>query len=193
MTNVMKPADFARLCDVSTSMVSKYKRLGFLRTDAAGLVDVRASLAALQGTMDERRRKAALDRLALVGAPAAPSITVLPAADAARTPKAEREHWDAISAKLRAQKEASQLIEIAAVETVLADAIAAFRASADSARADQADRIAAAFGIPADKAPALARQLKGMINAALSAFVAELDKLGVVDTPAPSDETARTA
>ena len=78
----MTRAAFARLCGVTPSMISKYIRRGQVTLWRGRKVDVAASLAALEGSLDEDKRQAALKRLAEAEAEAAQSAAAAGAENA---------------------------------------------------------------------------------------------------------------
>lgn len=177
----MKQSAFAALAGVSRQQVSKYATAGKLVLDASGGVDAAASLAALEGHLDETKRQRAILALGaqLANGPPAPGVG-LPfpagAADAApRMPpahstKIEKDQLDIAVRKLDLAERAGKLVSVAEVDAAAREAVALMREAFNNTRREAADRLCAQFGLAADKAPAISRFLAAEFEAALGRF-----------------------
>lgn len=194
-------ADFARLCDVSPSMISKYARRGLIVLRQDRWVRVADTLAALEGHLDEEKRTAALKALAKAEAALPPLLAVAgggapPAAsqddsDAPGAAPAEPQGWKgrrdkfaALTAEVDYHERVGALVdagEIAAgVEAVIADFCSV---TEQSLKLDVAE-IAAELDLSLDQARTLKTKLQAR-SRALRANFARVCRKAAEDVGAP--------
>ena len=173
----MKRVEFARLIDVSPSLVTKYADDGLIIfSDAdAKRVDARATLDALAGRLDETKRQAAIAKLN--AAPANESEAPPAPSPAARNAKTALDELRRDSVALDLAKRAGDVIPIVQVEHAIMDAIAKLQSVFEVEAATTADRLAIDLGLSADRKPALPRALRSLCTRARAAFAAEMAKL----------------
>lgn len=167
----MRRSQFAALIGVSKQQVGKYVSDGTVLLDGAD-VDVEESLARLEGRLDETKRQRALamwsgrstsaPRSAASGAPGAPAKAL--------SGKARHDEARAELAELELAQRKGELLETADVEAKADEAVQALRETMAAGRREDADQICAKFGIPAERATALARELNTRDERALGRF-----------------------
>ncbi|WP_426019006.1 hypothetical protein [Brevundimonas sp. DWR2-3-1b1] len=167
----MRRSQFAALIGVSKQQVGKYVSDGTVLLDGAD-VDVEESLARLEGRLDETKRQRALamwsgrstsaPRSATSGAPGAPAKAL--------SGKARHDEARAELAELELAQRKGELLETADVEAKADEAVQALRETMAAGRREDADQICAKFGIPAERATALARELNTRDERALGRF-----------------------
>lgn len=170
----MRRSQFAALIGVSKQQVGKYVSDGTVLLDGAD-VDVEESLARLEGRLDETKRQRALamwsgrstsvPRSAASGAPGAPGAPAKALSGKARHDEARAE-----LAELELAQRKGELLETADVEAKADEAVQALRETMAAGRREDADQICAKFGIPAERATALARELNTRDERALGRF-----------------------
>lgn len=168
----MRRSQFAALIGVSKQQVGKYVADGAVLLDGA-LVDVEESLARLEGRLDETKRQRALAMWG--GRSASSSAGARPAAGghgAAKPLSGKARHDEARAelAELELAQRKGELLEVDDVETRADEAIQALRETMAAGRREDADQICAKFGIPAERATALARELNARDERALGRF-----------------------
>ncbi|MGC1302972.1 MAG: hypothetical protein WA840_11405 [Caulobacteraceae bacterium] len=170
----MKRNAFASLCGISKQQVSKYAGVGLLAVDG-DQVDALASLANLQGRLDETKRQKALQLLAVkqpghLGpsgpAPAPPTggSGVRPSA------KAEKDEIERDLKRLEFGQKAGELVHVEDVRERAGQAIAAMREVFANSKRDIASDLCARFDIPAEKVTAIARFLGDKFELPLGRF-----------------------
>lgn len=162
----MKQAEFADLCSVSAMAISKHKAQGRI-VFHGGRVDPAASLAALEGHLDESKRRAALKRLG--GAPEGaeteavePSEAVVGAdnvLDFPTSPMARKQLAEAQLRELDLAERAGQLVLASDVEAVIKDAVATFFAECDRRMKQDVDMIASDLNLTMGQA----KDLRGLL------------------------------
>jgi hypothetical protein len=159
----MNKARFAELIGVSGAQVTKY---GDAIVIDGGQVDVEASLANLEGRLDETKRQRALAVLGGLSAAAKP------AENAPRQPSGKSRYDDARAqlAEIELAEKKGELLSAAEVEMVAYEAIAAMREAQAGGRREFADRLCADFGIDPSRAGALARKIAARDEVSLGAF-----------------------
>ena len=169
MNSVMSKAAFARLCQVSQPMISKYA--GDDRLVMVGAkVDVRKSLMALAGRLDEQKRRAALARLDAEEEIAPPaekaddSVTPpeAPAASTVAAPlsdKARRDRIDADIKEAELGERLGRLVDVVDVRLAVEDTVATFWSEAERRLRQETDEIAAALKLSVEDAKILRRLL----------------------------------
>ncbi len=168
----MRRSQFAALIGVSKQQVGKYVADGAVLLDGA-LVDVEESLARLEGRLDETKRQRALAMWG--GRSPSSSAGAGPAAGghgAAKPLSGKARHDEARAelAELELAQRKGELLEVDDVETRADEAIQALRETMAAGRREDADQICAKFGIPAERATALARELNARDERALGRF-----------------------
>jgi len=190
----MKRAAFASLCGVSKQMVSKYEDQGFVVV-ADGLVDVEASLAALEGRLDEGKRQTALQVMAASETQRAPTAR----APLALSPPSAKAQKDEIELRLRQMEygvKAGELVYAADVAQQAELAVTALRESFANAKRDIAAKLCAQFDVPGDKVTSIARFLGDQFEQALGRFAtsaaslakADADPIDAAASPAEADD-----
>ncbi|MFI4933045.1 MAG: hypothetical protein ACHP7N_00335 [Caulobacterales bacterium] len=161
----MRRSAFAQLAGVSRQMISKYAKAGFIFEGPEG-VEASTTLLLLEGRLDEGKRQAALAALKTLGN-AAPSSIATPEH---RSAKAEKDEVELQLKRLQYAREAGQLVAAADVDAAARQAVASMREAFGNRRRDTAAAICAQFGLPADKAPPLARFIAQEFEATLGVF-----------------------
>ena len=164
MSSLMTKAEFARLCQVSQPMVTKYAGAGRLAMTGKK-VDALASLQRLEGHLDEGKRRAALDRLNALDDVKTTTPTLIveeePEADKAvagklqpvtQSWKAEREKAQALNAQLDLAERQGLLVDAAEVKAAVADAVTTFWSELDRRHRQKADELAGRLKLDADEA-----------------------------------------
>ena len=167
----MKRSAFARLCDISAMMVSKYEAKGFIIVED-NQVDVMTSLENLEGRLDETKRSNA------VAAMLAATEPVLKTASRSSTPiskpklsaKLQKDEVDLNLRKLEYGIKAGLLLHKDDVAEAGHQAIAAMREVFANSKRDLAKKLCVRFDIAADKETALARYLGEMFEEPLGTF-----------------------
>lgn len=175
----MKRSAFASLIGVSKQMISKHAGAGRIVEGPEG-VDVAATLAELEGHMDEAKRQKGLRWLAEQGA----SVARAPAAPVQRSAKAEKEEIDRDMKRLELGKMAGELVPVADVEDAAAQTIAALRERVSQGHRETAARICTQFGVAPDKAVALARFLAKEFEGVMGQFARDMHALADADAQA---------
>ena len=162
----MRQAEFARLVGIAKSTLSEHTAAGRVVV-RAGRVDPIATLARLEGHLDEAKRRAALEALGeLVAAP--PTILPSPAVEIEEPPpdaaapvstshKARREYFLAKQAELDYRERVGQLIAVDLVAKSGQDVIATFCSELDRLQRADADEMASALRLTTDQARDLRR------------------------------------
>ncbi len=183
----MLRAEFAALCGVTKPMITKYAGDERLVFADAKHIDPEASLALLEGTLDEGKRRAALQTLADQRAREAPPATVAPpvtppppSAEQPRSAKAGLEEVKLQLANIELAERAGKLVSAADVERRAWEAIAAMRTAYDQARADTAEQLCRDLNLPPERVGAMQRTLQRLQSMALAAFQ---QTMGVVGEP----------
>lgn len=166
----MNQSEFAELCGISRQMASKYAADGLIVRDADGEIDPEGSLYLLEGRLDDEKRLAALALLAGLPAPA-------PKPAPLRSPKAETDELKRQMLALQLAKQAGEVVAVAEVEELAHQAVADLRVALETARQPLVERLAAEFGVTADRIGAIARLIKANDAAALAAFATACAKL----------------
>lgn len=179
----MRRSQFAALIGVSKQQVGKYVADGAVLLDGA-LVDVEESLARLEGRLDETKRQRALAMWG--GRSASSSAGAGPAAGghgAAKPLSGKARHDEARAelAELELAQRKGELLEVDDVETRADEAIQALRETMAAGRREDADQICAKFGIPAERATALARELNARDERALGRFARAMAALALTE------------
>ncbi len=168
----MKRAAFASLIGVSKQMVSKYAASGLI-VEAGGEVDAAATLAALDGRLDETKRLAAL--AALAGSPVLSKSE--PGGEIAKSAKSQKDEVDLLLRKLQYGREAGELVVAEEVDAAARQAVATLREAFGNRRRDIASGICLAFDLPPEKATPLARHLARDFEGVLGVFAIEMAAL----------------
>ncbi|WP_395077398.1 hypothetical protein [Hyphococcus sp.] len=172
MSETMTKSAFARLCQVSHPNFAPAKWGQFLVL-RGGKVDAKASLDALEGRLDESKRKAALEKLKNRPAPPAteaaavdedpaddePAATTAPAASEPTSFKAERDMYAAKNAQIDYLERVGALIDAAEVGAAIESLVATFWAEADLALKMDAAEIASDLELDGEQA----RKLRNMM------------------------------
>lgn len=189
----MKRAAFATLCGVSKQMISKYAASGFVIENADG-VDAAASLAALDGRLDEAKRQAALAALAsLEGAQPPAAISASAGVTLRPSAKAEKDEVELKLKRLQYGREAGELVNAEDVDIAARQAVTRMREVFGNRRREIADGVCAQFGVPAEKASALARHLAREFELAMGAFAEDMAALGAGDAAGPAGAASSEA
>ncbi len=165
----MKRIDFARLADISPAMVTKYADAGYVVFRSADELDPLATLAALEGHLDEAKRQAAL--AALAGLSETPAAPVAP-----RSAKADLDAIKRDLAVIDLARKTGELIRVDEAARTAAAAVVAMRAAFDLELAATADRLVVELGLSTDRAGALRRTLKASFSRALTTFAQRLEQ-----------------
>lgn len=181
----MRRSQFAALIGVSKQQVGKYVADGAVLLDGA-LVDVEESLARLEGRLDETKRQRAL---AMWGGRSASSSAGVGAGAATGghgpakplSGKARHDEARAELAELELAQRKGELLEVDDVEARADEAIQALRETMAAGRREDADQICAKFGIPAERATALARELNARDERALGRFARAMAALALTE------------
>nr|WP_315051303.1 hypothetical protein [uncultured Brevundimonas sp.] len=178
----MRKSQFAVLIGVSKPQVSKYVADGaILMSDGGVEVDVEESLARLQGRLDETKRQRAVAIWSgRAGAPSARAPADAPAGKQL-SGKARHDEARAELAELELAQRKGELLEVRDVEERADEAVQALRETMASGRREDADQICAKFGVPAERATALARELHTRDERALGRFARAMDALARTD------------
>lgn len=190
---MISQADFARLAGVSKQMVSKYKRDGRLEI-VGGLVDAAASLARLEGVLDEEKRRAALKKLTAAPAPIvqpAPAkddlearIAALTAKVADRTDKQRRERVEADKAELEFLTLTGRLIDAAEVRKAIEDAVSTFWSEIQRRERDDSDQLASRLRLDAAQSRTLRAELHKRDHQMRRDFAGALGAIAQAQPPA---------
>jgi hypothetical protein len=164
----MNQSAFATLAGVSRQQAHKYATAGKLVHDGAGKIDAAASLAALEGHLDEAKRQRALAALGVQ--PPAQQPSGLPLAPPARSTKMEKDELEIAIRRLELGQKAGELISVAEVDARAREAVSALRETFNNSRREIANRLCAQFGLPADKAVVVARFLAVEFEGAMGRF-----------------------
>ena len=133
----MNQSKFAALCDVSGAMISKYAVAGRLKFNGRK-VDAAESLKALEGHLDEDKRRAAVKRLVEIDAKAPPALFDVFAGDLKNEEpgvgdpmqpvgwKARREMYQAKEAELSYHERVGLLIDASEVGAAIESVVAIF-------------------------------------------------------------------
>lgn len=193
----MKRVEFARLCEIAPSMVTKYTEQGFVVFSAPKVVNAAATLAALAGRLDEPKRQAALARLASGEIPAAPAANDTPApAPATRNAKTALDELRRDAVALDLARKAGDVVPIVDVEAAIQEAVSALQNAFDIETRACADQLTIDLGLAADRSAMLTRRLRSLSTRARARFAAELAKLAGDEPaaePARSDDKAADA
>jgi hypothetical protein len=187
----MKRAAFAMLCGVSRPMISKYEAAGLVVVDGDD-VDAAASLAALDGRLDEDKRLAALAALGEVEpqtrAPASAAAAPLPRVTSA---KAEKDQVELQLKRLQYGREAGELVFAEAVDAAARQAVTSMREAFGNRRRETAEKLCLQFGLAPDKASALARSLAAEFEETLGVFAREMAAAAAEPAPTSDQPEAR--
>lgn len=180
----MKRAAFAILCGISKQMVSKYA--AFL-VEEAGEVDALASLAALEGRLDETKRQAALAALEGVqpSRPTAPGAASVPL-----SAKAQKDEVELQLKRLQYAREAGEVMSVDEIDAAARQAIADMREAFGNRRREIAEAVCLQFSLPSDKASAMARTLAREFEATLGVFAARMAALAAPNAHAHAAQPA---
>lgn len=159
---LLSQAKFARLCNVSAMMISKYAADGGLAKKGA-LVDARASLALLEGRLDEAKRRAALAKID--EAPVANDRDDLPPPPSPGEPeslswRAQRDQADAKLKQLDLLERQGALVSAADVRMAIEDAVTSFWTEAERRIRQEADEIAVKLKLSNEQAAALREMMR---------------------------------
>lgn len=178
----MKRSAFAALCGIAKSMVTKYGPYLVIDGDE---VDATASLAALEGRLDEGKRRAALAALNVVQPAAAQSASPAAAAPLARSAKAEKDEVELNLKRLQYGREAGELVDAERVDAAARQAVATMREAFGNRRRDIAERVCLNFGLAPDRVTHLARMLSAEFEDTLGVFAREMLSLITETAGAP--------
>lgn len=179
----MKRSAFAALLDISKQMISKHAEKGRI-VEADGSVDVAASLAALEGHMDEAKRQRALQ---ITGAA---SVARAPTMAPERSSKAQIDDINRDIKRLELGKLAGELVDVAGVEDAASRAVTQLRERVAQGHRETADRICAQFGVGPEKAVALARFLAKEFEGVMGQFARAMQQLAAADAAQAADNAA---
>lgn len=180
----MNGQEFANLCGISGAMVSKYAAKGCIVRDAAGAILPFDSLEALNGHLDDGKRRDALRKLTGEepeepnfdgGAPPPPVM-----GDETRR---QLEQIKLQRAKNELAREAGELIPVEEAVSAAWEAVGRLKQGFDAARLALVDRALRDLGLPPTSAPALKRILKEFEAAGLGAFA---DSMAALANGAPA-------
>lgn len=172
----MRRSQFADLVGVSKQQVGKYVADGAVVLDGSD-VDVEASLAQLEGRLDEGKRQKALSLWGARSTTSAPSAGNASSSAKPLSGKARHDEAKAEMAELELAKLKGELLDAADVEARTDEAVQALRETMAAGRRSDADKICAKFGVPADKAAALARELADRDERAMGRFARAMGHL----------------
>lgn len=175
----MRRSQFAALIGVSKQQVGKYVSDGTVLLDGAD-VDVEESLSRLEGRLDEMKRQRALTMWS-GRSPSTPRSAAPGASGKALSGKARHDEARAELAELELAQRKGELLETADVERKADEAVQALRETMAAGRREDADQICAKFGIPAERATALARELNTRDERALGRFARAMATLAFDD------------
>ena len=174
----MRRSQFAELIGVSKQQVGKYVSDGAVLVDGAG-VDVEESLGRLEGRLDESKRQRALavwgGRSGALRSGVVATNQSAPAK--ALSGKARHDEARAELAELELAQRKGELLETADVEARADEAVQALRETMAAGRREDAAQICSKFGISAEKATALARELNVRDERALGRFARSMAAL----------------
>lgn len=180
----MRRSQFAALIGVSKQQVGKYVSDGAVLLDGV-LVDVEESLARLEGRLDEGKRQRALTMWGVRSSTAGARSSESHGGVKQLSGKARHDEARAELAELELAQRKGELLETADVEAKADQAVQALRETMAAGRREDADQICAKFGIPAERATALARELNVRDERALGRFARAMATLAHDD-----DDTA---
>jgi len=182
----MRRQAFADLIGVSKQQVSKYVGAGAVVIDAGGDVDVEASLALLEGRLDEEKRQRAIAVYAgseaseaaapRTGAAAGPAATVR------MTAKAEKDAVERDLKLLEYGRQAAELVSVRDVEAECEQAIAEMREAFAGGRRELAAKICTDFGLAPEKAIPLQRAMTAGFERCLGIFAQRMSTVGDPET-----------
>lgn len=184
----MKRIEFAELADISPAMVTKYSDQGLIVFSADNSVDATATLALLEGRLDETKRLAALKKLGLAAqfAPASPELPAALQGQPRRTAKIEMDEIKRDLMQLELARRAGELIPIADVERAVFDAIADFRAAFDIEARGMADQLTVDLSLSPERSAMLFRRLRTLNNKAQTRFSTRMLALAGAEEPEAS-------
>lgn len=194
----MRQSEFARLLGISEAMVSKYKRDGLV-TLRGREVDAEATLADLEGRVDDAKRKRALRRLAEMRSAGAATIEP-PATDDGAEPEdpGSTSLGGTLSGKARLDAAKAELAEIELAETkgelirvdetagAVQDLIRGFFAEQDLNRRRESDTIAAELQLDAERTRKLRNLMTDRDRRVQRRFAERMARLAAEAEAAPS-------
>jgi hypothetical protein len=185
----MKRSAFALLCGVSKQMIAKYAAGGFI-AEADGAVDAAASLALLEGRLDEGKRQAALAALG-----ASPAMTQRPGA-IEKSARAQRDEVDLELKRLQYGREAGELVSVEDVDAASREAVASLREAFANRKRDIAQDICVTFGLAPEKATPMTRFLNQRFEEVMGVFARDMAALAnpvLTAPPVPAEPAIVTA
>lgn len=180
----MNGQEFADLCGISGAMVSKYAAKGCIVRDAGGQIMPFDSLDALDGHLDDDKRRNALRKL--TGEADEGLQSDAPAAKPFGIGDETRKQLDLIKlqkAKNELAKEAGELIPVEEAVSAAWTAIGKLKEAFDASRRSIVDRALRDLGLPPTSAPVLTRLLKEFEAKGLGGFADSMAELAK-DAPA---------
>lgn len=186
----MNGQEFANLCGISGAMVSKYAAKGCIVRDSGGAILPFDSLEALDGHLDDDKRRRALQKLtgevpAEAAADAlAPSLPL--AGDETRR---QLEQIKLQRAKNELARESGELIPVDDAVSAAWEAIGQLKTAFDAARRAATERALRDLGLPPASAPVVTRLLREFESAGLRGFAEAMAALAK-DAPASTSTLA---
>ena len=146
-SQLMTKTEFSRLCQVSHPMMAPQK-YGSLLIMKGKKVDAVASLAALEGHLDEAKRRAALAHLGQAAPPPASGDVI----DFPTSHRARKEKADADMKELDLLERQGLLVPAAEVEVAIADAVQTYFAEVDRRKHQAADALSGKLNLTLEQA-----------------------------------------
>lgn len=173
----MNSSEFATLCGISRAMVSKYNADGLISMNGKQ-VDARASLLALEGRLNEDKRRRALEKLEAMetgdfAVEATPEAATRPRNGPIPEPtshKARKDMFAALNAEMEYRRKAGELLLASDVAQQAQLAVEAMREKFSNDRRQMAQKLCAHFDLPPDRETAVVRFLSDQFEATLGRF-----------------------
>jgi hypothetical protein len=182
----MKRSQFASLCGVSKQMIAKYAAGGFI-VEADGQVDAGASLALLEGRLDETKRAKALAALG-----ASPAMSPKGQGAIEKSARAQRDEVDLELKRLQYGREAGELVSVEDVDAASREAVASLREAFANRKRDIAQDICITFGLAPEKATPMTRFLNQRFEEVMGVFARDMAALAnPVRGPEPTQAPQR--
>lgn len=178
----MNAAGFAKLCGISKPMVSKYTADGLVVVHDR-VVNVDASLALLEGRLNEEKRQSALSAWAQVSGISSP-VERRPVANPLSRPevisaKAQKDEVDLALKRLEYATKARQVISVDEVERRATEAVSVFRETISNTKRDAAKAFCAKFDLPPEYETPVMKLLHEFSEKALGRFAAACAAMAV--------------
>lgn len=180
----MNAAGFAKLCGISKPMVSKYTADGLVIVHDR-VVDVEASLAMLEGRLNEEKRQSAIEAWSQISGTAL-TVERRPVARPVSKPevisaKAQKDEVDLALKRLEYATKARQVISVEEVDRRATEAVSVFREAISNTKRDAAKAFCAKFDLPPEYETPVMKMLHEFSEKALGRFAAACAAMAVPD------------